>query len=160
VIDYYYKFPDHLTALEALSSAGMTVTSFETKRDELGNIVYRTIQQEAFEVYENEDELGNIVYRTIQQEAFEVYENEDGELTSRILLDENGNPTIEEVQIEETEEVERISQGGHDYALWEVGEIVGVEGYHVNVRLVNEYFDVSSLEQYVVTPRNPKTVWA
>jgi len=136
--DLYYKFPDQLTALEALSAAGMTVTSFETKRDE----------------------LGNIVYRTIQQEAFEVYENEDGELTSRILLDENGNPTIEEVQIEETEEVERISQGGHDYALWEVGEIVGVEGYHVNVRLVNEYFDVSSLEQYVVTPRNPKTVWA
>jgi len=116
--DLYYKFPDQLTALEALSAAGMTVTSFETKRDE----------------------LGNIVYRTIQQEAFEVYENEDGELTSRILLDENGNPTID--------------------ALWEVGEIVGVEGYHVNVRLVNEYFDVSSLEQYVVTPRNPKTVWA
>jgi hypothetical protein len=136
--DLYYKFPDQPTALETLSSAGMTYTSFETKRDE----------------------LGNIVYRTIQQEAFEVYENEDGELTSRILLDENGNPTIEEVQIEETEEVERISQGGHEYALWEVGEIVGVEGYHVNVRLVNESFDVSSLEQYVVHPTNPRVVWA
>ena len=136
--DLYLKFPDQPTALAALSANGMTVTSFETKRDE----------------------LGNIVYRTIQQEAFEVYENEDGELTSRILLDENGNPTIEEVQIEETEEVEQISQGGHDFALWEVGEIEGVDGYHVNVRLVNESFDVSSLEQYVVTPRNPKTVWA
>ena len=138
MIDYYYKFPDHLTALEALSSAGMTVTSFETKRDE----------------------LGNIVYRTIQQEAFEVYENEVGELTSRILLDENGNPTIEEVQIEETEEVERISQGGHDYALWEVGSIEGVSGWHINVRVVNVDFDVSSLEQYVVHPTNPRVVWA
>jgi len=136
--DIYYKFPDQLTALSALSANGMTVTSFETKRDE----------------------LGNIVYRTIQQEAFEVYENEDGELTSRILLDENGNPTIEEVQIEETEEVERISQGGHEYALWEVGTIDEVEGWHINVRLVNESFDVSSLEQYRVEPQNPVCIWA
>jgi hypothetical protein len=136
--DLYYKFPDQPTALEALSAAGMTVTSFETKRDE----------------------LGNIVYRTIQQEAFEVYENEDGELTSRILFDQNGNPTIEEVQIEETEEVERISQGGHDFALWEVGEIEGVEGWHINVRLVNEEFDVSGLEQYRVEPTKPRVVWA
>jgi len=81
-------------------------------------------------------------------------------LTSRILLDENGNPTIEEVQIEETEEVERISQGGHDFALWEVGDIEGVSGYHVNVRLVNEDFDVSSLEQYRVEPTKPRVVWA
>jgi len=56
--------------------------------------------------------------------------------------------------------VEHPSQGGHDFAMWEVGSIEGVSGWHINVRLVNVDFDVSSLEQYVVTPRNPKTVWA
>ena len=58
------------------------------------------------------------------------------------------------------EGIEHASQGGHDYAMWEVGEIEGVEGWHVNVRLVNESFDVSSLEQYVVHPTNPRVVWA
>jgi len=52
------------------------------------------------------------------------------------------------------------SQGGHDFALWSVGSIEGVSGWHVNVRLVNVDFDVSSLEQYVVTPQNPRVVWA
>ncbi len=85
MIDLYYKFPDQPTALEALSSAGMTYTN-------------------------------------------------DG--------------------------IEHISQGGHDYALWEVGEIEGVGGYHVNVRLVSEDFDVSSLEQYRVEPTKPRVVWA
>jgi len=86
MIDIYLKFPDHSTAIEALSANGMT------------------------------------------------YTDDDG--------------------------VEHPSQGGHDYALWEVGTIEGVDGWHVNVRLVNVDFDVSSLEQYVVHPNQPRCVWA
>jgi len=56
--------------------------------------------------------------------------------------------------------VEHPSQGGHDYALWEVGEIESIEGWHINVRLINVDFDVSGLEQYVVHPTNPRVVWA
>jgi len=58
------------------------------------------------------------------------------------------------------EGVEHPSQGGHDYAMWEVGSIEGVDGWHINVRLVNVNFDVSSLEQYVVHPTNPVCVFA
>lgn len=61
---------------------------------------------------------------------------------------------------EETEAVEMVSQGGHQYAAWEVGEITGVEGWHLNLRVVDTEFDVTSLEQYAVTPRNPRCVWA
>jgi hypothetical protein len=53
-----------------------------------------------------------------------------------------------------------LSQGGHDYALWEVGEIPAVEGWHINLRVINPELDVSALEPYMVTPRNPKCVWA
>jgi len=84
--DYYLKFPDQATAIEALSANGMTYT------------------------------------------------------------DDEG--------------VEHPSQGGHDYAMWEVGSIEGVSGWHINVRLVNVDFDVSSLEQYVVQPSQPRCVWA
>jgi hypothetical protein len=55
---------------------------------------------------------------------------------------------------------ERISQGGHQWAIWCVGEIEGVEGFHVNLRLIDPELDVSSLEPYAVTPRNPRCVWA
>jgi hypothetical protein len=58
------------------------------------------------------------------------------------------------------EETEQISQGGHQFALWEVGEINGVEGFHVNLRLIDQELDVSSLEPYVVTPRQPRVIWA
>jgi hypothetical protein len=58
------------------------------------------------------------------------------------------------------EETEQISQGGHQWAMWEVGEINGVEGWHINLRVIDPELDVSSLEPYVVTPRNPRCVWA
>ena len=56
--------------------------------------------------------------------------------------------------------VEHISQGGHQYAAWEVGEIEGAEGWHYNLRVVDPEFDVSSLEQYAVNPKHPRCVWA
>jgi hypothetical protein len=62
--------------------------------------------------------------------------------------------------MEGDEPVEHISQGGHQYAAWEVGEIEGAEGWHYNLRVVDPEFDVSSLEQYAVTPTNPRCVWA
>ena len=52
------------------------------------------------------------------------------------------------------------SQGGHQYAAWVVGEMAGYEGYHYNLRLIDESFDVSSLEPYLVVPQNPRVVWA
>ena len=58
------------------------------------------------------------------------------------------------------EDTEQISQGGHQYAAWEVGEIEGAEGWHYNLRVVDPEFDVSSLEQYAVNPKHPRCVWA
>jgi hypothetical protein len=58
------------------------------------------------------------------------------------------------------EPTEQFSQGGHQWAMWEVGEINGVEGWHINLRVIDQELDVSSLEPYVVTPRNPVCVWA
>jgi hypothetical protein len=58
------------------------------------------------------------------------------------------------------EGIEHPSQGGHDFALWEVGTIEGIEGWHINVRLINVEFDVSGLEQYKVEPQKPVCIWA
>jgi hypothetical protein len=58
------------------------------------------------------------------------------------------------------EGIEHPSQGGHDFALWEVGAIEGIEGWHINVRLINVKFDVSELEQYRVEPQKPVCIWA
>jgi hypothetical protein len=56
--------------------------------------------------------------------------------------------------------VEHASQGSHQFALWVVGLIEGVEGFHVNLRVVDPDFDVSSLAEYEVSPRNPVCIWA
>jgi hypothetical protein len=58
------------------------------------------------------------------------------------------------------EQVEHASQGSHAYALWVVGLIEGVEGFHVNLRVVDPEFDVSSLEPFAVFPTSPRCVWA
>ena len=58
------------------------------------------------------------------------------------------------------EPAEMVSQGGHQYATWTVGEIEGVEGFHLNVRVVDPEFDVSSLAEFEVFPRNLRCVWA
>lgn len=58
------------------------------------------------------------------------------------------------------EQVEHASQGSHQYALWEVGEIHGIEGWHVNLRVIDPEFDVSSLEPFAVLPTSPLCVWA
>ena len=58
------------------------------------------------------------------------------------------------------EPVEMVSQGGHQYATWTVGEIEGVEGFHLNVRVVDPEFDVSSLAEFEVIPTNPRCIWA
>ena len=55
---------------------------------------------------------------------------------------------------------EQVSQGGHQFALHEVGEISGVEGYHLNVRVIDPEFDVSSLAEFEVIPTNPRCIWA
>lgn len=52
------------------------------------------------------------------------------------------------------------SQGGHQWALWTVGEINGIEGYHLNVRVVDPDFDISALAEFEVQPKNPRCVWA
>ena len=55
---------------------------------------------------------------------------------------------------------EMVSQGGHQYAAWELGLIEGSEDWHLNLRVVDPEFDVTSLEQYAVFPRNPRCVFA
>lgn len=52
------------------------------------------------------------------------------------------------------------SQGNHQYAAWVVGEMESYAGYHYNLRLIDEAFDVSSLEPYLVFPQNPKVIWS
>lgn len=52
------------------------------------------------------------------------------------------------------------SQGSHQYALWETGELTGYEGYHMNLRVIDETLDVSSLEAFQVFPQSPRVVWA
>ena len=58
------------------------------------------------------------------------------------------------------EPVEMVSQGGHQYALHEVGELPEAIGYHLNLRVVDPEFDVSSLAEFEVYPQNAKCVWA
>jgi len=58
------------------------------------------------------------------------------------------------------EDKEFVKSGGHDYAAWEVGEIPGVEGWHLNIRVVSPDFDYSALEPYLVIPKNPRVVWS
>jgi hypothetical protein len=53
-----------------------------------------------------------------------------------------------------------LSQGSHQYALWEVGEIPGKSGYHVNIRVIDPEFDISTLLEYQVYPDKPFCVWA
>ena len=58
------------------------------------------------------------------------------------------------------EGTEHAIQGSHQFALWVLGEIPGVEGWHVNLRVVDPEFDVSSLEPYCVFPGSPVCIWA
>jgi hypothetical protein len=58
------------------------------------------------------------------------------------------------------DDIEHVAQGGHQYALWEVGNIPGRDGWHVNIRVIDPNFVVSSLEPYRVFPANPVCVWA
>ena len=58
------------------------------------------------------------------------------------------------------EGVVKVSQGGHQYALWEVGEILGYTGWHVNIRQIDMEMDLSALEPFRVYPPYPVCVWA
>lgn len=53
-----------------------------------------------------------------------------------------------------------ITTSSHDYALCEVGEIPGRDGWHINLRVVNPAFDVSALQLFCVQPREPFRIWA
>lgn len=64
------------------------------------------------------------------------------------------------IQDEATEGEERASQGSHQFALWEVGSIEGIDGWHVNLRVIDPEFDVTSLEPFAVHPTSPLCVWA
>ncbi len=52
----------------------------------------------------------------------------------------------------------QVVEGTHQYAAWEVGEIQGYTGWHLNVRNID--YDLTSLDIYEVYPPNPKVVWA
>lgn len=53
-----------------------------------------------------------------------------------------------------------LVQASHGFALWEVGEIPGREGWHINIRVVDPAFDISALEPFRVYPAAPVCVWA
>lgn len=56
--------------------------------------------------------------------------------------------------------IERLTQGGHQFALSEVGTIPGRGGWHLNMRVIDPDFDVSALEPWRVYPVAPVCVWA
>ena len=58
------------------------------------------------------------------------------------------------------EGIVQVSQGGHQYALWEVGTIEGRDGWHLNVRQIDMELDLSALEPFRVYPPYPVCVWA
>lgn len=58
------------------------------------------------------------------------------------------------------EGTEHAIQGSHQFALWVLGEIPGIEGWHVNLRVVDPEFDVSSLEVFCIHPQQPVCIWA
>lgn len=43
------------------------------------------------------------------------------------------------------EGVEQVSQGNHQYALWQVGTIPQYTGWHVNIRQIDMEMDLSPL---------------
>lgn len=136
--DLFFKFPNQQTMVAELSKLGMNHT----------------------EEVQQTDELSRLVYTIEQKPAYNWDYHEDGTPNFQPKLDEFGNPIMEEVQIPVMETVERANLGGHQYAAWVVGEISGIDGYHLNVRLIDENFDLSSLQPYLVIPKNPICTWA
>lgn len=53
-----------------------------------------------------------------------------------------------------------LVQGNHQWALWEVGEIPGTDGWHVNLRIIDPNLDIGALEPYRVYPSTPTCTWA
>lgn len=58
------------------------------------------------------------------------------------------------------EPIEYVSTASLQYSLWEVGEITGSDGWHVNLRIIDTEFDVSFLEPYRAFPSTPYCTWA
>ena len=140
MIDTFYKFKNQAEMLEVLSNNNMTYSSEEQVRDEQGNLVY-TIESQPI------------------PDQFDI----------------DGNPIMQEVQTPVMEQVIKPKLGGHEYAAWEVGIILGItktetidgvdtivpdDSYHYNLRLVDENFDISSLEPYLVYPKASRVTWA
>ena len=63
-----------------------------------------------------------------------------------VSFDDDGNPSL--------------IQGNHQYAAWQMGEISGYEGWHLNLRIIDPEFDVLQLRGYQVFPSSPSCVWA
>lgn len=53
-----------------------------------------------------------------------------------------------------------ISAPLHRCAMYELGYILGVDGWHVNIRVLDASLDLSGLEEYRVYPSSPSYVWA
>jgi hypothetical protein len=140
--DLYLKFTDQPEALSVMRELGMTVMVDVYAKDENGDYIYDTITyQDVEHIYDEDDE------------------DNDEPIETRLLVDADGNPVMVESKLNVYVQEEQLSQGGHQWALWEVGEINGVEGWHVNLRIIDDTLDVSALEPYCVTPRNPRVVW-
>ena len=56
--------------------------------------------------------------------------------------------------------VPQLIEGNHQYAAWQVGEIAGYDGWHLNVRQIDPEFDLSTIQDYRVYPSSPSCIWA
>ena len=65
------------------------------------------------------------------------------------------------------EGVVKVSQGGHQYALWQVGWLPSgtddkgetIYMWCINIRQIDMEMDLSSLDPYLVNPKAPRCVW-
>lgn len=60
----------------------------------------------------------------------------------------------------ENNNVPFLNEGTHQYAAFQVGEIPGYDGWHLNIRQIDPDFDLSSLVNNQVFPPHPVCVWA
>ena len=52
-----------------------------------------------------------------------------------------------------------IAKASHVHTLVELGEVHGVEGWHVNLK-TDGSVDLTQLDEYSVIPENPRVMWA
>lgn len=87
--------------------------------------------------FENEDEAKNHLYPFV----FDINE-------------ENGETNLPNISVDLVGVIVRSVGEGDSI------ESITEEGYHVNLRVIDDEIDLSSLEDFIISPKTPYRVWA